>query len=436
MLRATLKASEAGLARIRQARAERGWTIDNPRWLVEASRVLKPEDTWDEYQSFFADGISHSTWGRFLSGKQRIKPDAFKAYCQILGLPWEEIVDRHNNSPNSIDWGDAPDISYFCDRTEELLELEQRIVQQHCRLIALVGVGGIGKSALAVKLIQQIEKEFQYIIWRSLGSTLSLSDLITNLLASLPQLDSPHKNTELISQLIKSFHTSRCLLVLDRSELILQEGTLAGYYREGYEDYGELVRRIASERHQSCLVLIGREAPREIRFLEQESGSIRSLYLKGLPQAAAENILRANGLLEEPSWQNLIQLYRASPLSLKMISRVILELFGGSAAQFLRENTLVLGDIRPILDQQFQRLSKLERESMYQLAISDRPISRSQLRAALQVEASQSVSSSELIEALVSLKERSLIETSSEGEEYLFTLQPVINKYVRSMYHL
>ncbi len=432
MLKATLKASEAGLARIKQARGERGWTIDNPRWLVEASRVLKPEDTWDEYQSFFADGISHSTWGRFLSGKQRIKPDAFKAYCQILGLPWEEIVDRNNSSPNSIDWGDAPDISYFCDRTEELSELEERIVHQHCRLIALVGVGGIGKSALAVKLIQQIEKDFQYIIWRSMGSTLSLSDLINNILASLPQSDSPHNNTEPISQLIKSFHTYRCLLVLDRSELILQEGTLTGYYREEYEDYGELVRRIASERHQSCLILIGREAPRDIRLLEQANSSVRSFSLKGLSQAAAENILRANGLLEEPSWQNLIQLYRASPFNLKMISRVILQLFGGSAAKFLRENTLVLGDIGPILDQQFRRLSKLEQDVMYQLAIPDLAISRSQIRSQLM----SSVAMSELIEALDSLKQRSLIETSSEGEEDLFTLQSVMKKYVRRRYNL
>lgn len=432
MLKATLKASEAGLARIKQARGERGWTIDNPRWLVEASRVLKPNDIWDEYQSFFADGISHSTWGRFLSGKQRIKPDAFKAYCQILGLPWEEIVDRNNTSPNSIDWGDAPDISYFCDRTEELSELEEQIVHQHSRLIALVGVGGIGKSALAVKLIQQIEKEFQYIIWRSLSSTLSLSDLINNILTSLPQPDAPHSSTDPISQLIQSFHTYRCLLVLDRSELILQEGTLAGYYREGYEDYGELMRRIASERHQNCLILIGREAPREIRLLEQATSSVRSLSLKGLPQAAAENILRANGLLEEPSWQNLIQLYRGSPLNLKMISRVILELFGGSAAKFLRENTLVLGDIRPILDQQFRRLSQLEQDVMYQLAIPDLAISRSQIRSQLM----SSVAMSELIEALDSLKQRSLIETSSEGEEDLFTLQSVMKKYVRRRYCL
>jgi len=90
---ASLNSSEDGRARIQQARKEKGWTIEDPRWLVEASKELEPNGNWTEVGPY-ASGISLPTWRRFLAGKQPIKTEAFKTYCKVLGLNWEEIVDR------------------------------------------------------------------------------------------------------------------------------------------------------------------------------------------------------------------------------------------------------------------------------------------------------------------------------------------------------
>ncbi|MEG3901980.1 NACHT domain-containing NTPase [Microcoleus sp. B4-C5] len=89
----TLKASEEGLVKIKQARRERGSTIEDPRWLVEASQTLEPDRTWTEAGPY-ADGLSLPTWRRFLGGREPIKANAFKAFCTVLQLNWEEIVDR------------------------------------------------------------------------------------------------------------------------------------------------------------------------------------------------------------------------------------------------------------------------------------------------------------------------------------------------------
>lgn len=43
----SLKADPAQLQRIKQARIARGWTIDNPQWLIEASKILEPSKDWD-----------------------------------------------------------------------------------------------------------------------------------------------------------------------------------------------------------------------------------------------------------------------------------------------------------------------------------------------------------------------------------------------------
>jgi WD40 repeat protein len=95
---ASLNSSEDGRARIQQARKEKGWTIEDPRWLVEASKELEPNGNWTEVGPY-ASGISLPTWRRFLAGKQPIKTDAFKTYCKVLGLNWEEIVDRSSPLP-------------------------------------------------------------------------------------------------------------------------------------------------------------------------------------------------------------------------------------------------------------------------------------------------------------------------------------------------
>ncbi|HAZ49183.1 MAG TPA: hypothetical protein DDW76_36690 [Cyanobacteria bacterium UBA11369] len=48
------------------------------------------------------------------------------------------------------DWGNAPILSYFYGRTQELHTLERWILQDKCQLILLLGEGGIGKTTLAI----------------------------------------------------------------------------------------------------------------------------------------------------------------------------------------------------------------------------------------------------------------------------------------------
>ncbi|MDZ8054960.1 MAG: hypothetical protein RMX68_033165 [Aulosira sp. ZfuVER01] len=83
------------------------------------------------------------------------------------------------------DWGEAVDVSLFYGRQTELATLRQWIVQDKCRLIALLGMGGIGKSACSVKLAQILQAEFEFIIWRSLSNAPPLETLLTDLVLFL-----------------------------------------------------------------------------------------------------------------------------------------------------------------------------------------------------------------------------------------------------------
>ena len=65
-------------------------------------------------------------------------------------------------------WGNIPDTFGFVGRNQELDILQQWIVKDRSRLTILLGMGGIGKTALAAKLTRQVQPEFESIIWRSL----------------------------------------------------------------------------------------------------------------------------------------------------------------------------------------------------------------------------------------------------------------------------
>jgi hypothetical protein len=73
-------------------------------------------------------------------------------------------------------------MSHFYGRTVELTLLKQWLCHDRCRLVALLGIGGIGKTALAAKLAEQVKDEFDFLIWRVLRNTLPVTELIAELL--------------------------------------------------------------------------------------------------------------------------------------------------------------------------------------------------------------------------------------------------------------
>ena len=92
------------------------------------------------------------------------------------------IQNPKSKIQNRLDWGEAVDVSIFFGRAEEISKLEYWIVNDRCRLVALLGMGGIGKTSLGVKLAQQIQAEFEFVVLRSLRNSPPLEELLVNLL--------------------------------------------------------------------------------------------------------------------------------------------------------------------------------------------------------------------------------------------------------------
>jgi len=321
------------------------------------------------------------------------------------------------------DWDGAPAVEAFYGRSQELIQLQKWIVAEGSKLIAILGFGGIGKTTLAVKLGREIESEFELLIWRSLRHAPPLTNLLNDLINSLsPQTTIPENINGKIAELMSILRQRRCLLILDDVETILSKEDLAGNYAEDFEEYGEFFRRIATESHQSCLVFASSEKLTDLASLE--SAKVRSLQLTGSPEIC-EQILEERGLSGNRDWQDLIMRYGGNPLAVKVISATVKDLYNGEVTDFIK-NTLFIGDIRYLLDQPFERLSAEEKELMYWLAVEQKPVALAELPQKFL----WPVSSSELLATMGSLGRRSLVEKIIEKGQALFTLQPVVMKYV------
>ena len=346
----------------------------------------------------------------------------------------DSIPDTDNKLINTqirsdeVDWGQAPNVRAFHGRQSQLRELQNWITKDHCQMILVYGIGGVGKTMMVTKLAESVQSGFAYIFWRSLLVPPDIETLLQECIQHFSQANPVNQLLlesidERITTLIDYLNKHRCLLVLDNVESLL-EAKKTGQYLAQYEGYSKLFKRLGTEVHKSCVLLTSREKPKDFTRVEGNESLVRSFLLLGMEQEG-QDFLRKQGLREqnENTLQKLVDIYSANPLALKLVAGFIQEVFGNNALAFLKVGEHIFTDIRELLNKQFERLSSREQQIIYWLAIEHEPLSLDDLEGNL-FPYQQTL---DLLEALNALRRRSIIETNAAAAYYL---QPIVLEYV------
>jgi WD40 repeat protein len=323
----------------------------------------------------------------------------------------------------AFDCGEAPDVTMFYGRERELAQLTRWVEVDRCRTIEILGMGGIGKTALVTKLARQLQPQFTAIAWRSLRNTPSL----TKLLPKLIEIYSHHAEivpptmdiSDQISCLLHYFQQERCLLILDNVETILHLEAIAP---PEYLGYVELLQRIGHSQHQSCLLITSREQLAALVPWEGGKLPVRTLKLPGLDVGDSQGLFDAKGLSPASvSRARLVANYSGNPLALNIIATTICDLFDGDIDRFLANDVTIFSDIRQLLEHQFDRLDPIEQAVMYWLAIDREWLTLADLHDKIV----PAISKSQVLTAIASLSRKSLIQR--QGGK--FTQQTVVMEY-------
>jgi transcriptional regulator with XRE-family HTH domain len=317
-------------------------------------------------------------------------------------------------------WGEAPDTPEIEGRTQERATLARWVQEERCRLVLVLGEGGIGKTTLTARLAHDLAPEFAAVYWRSLRAAPRPEEWLAGAIAALStsQAHLPEGVEARLELLLELLRERRCLLVLDHLETVLEPAVPGVRYRVGYEGYGEILRRLGESAHQGCLVVISREQP-----LREDQTAVCALRLYGLGVDEGRALLEHRDLAgDDAAWEALVTRYSGNPRALQVVGKTAATVFGGDIAAFLAQDVAVFGDIRQLLDEQVARLSAQEHVVLCWLAEEREPVAFARLMS----DHGPAVGRAAVMEAVEALARRSLLEPRGHGT---FSLEAVVLEY-------
>ena len=431
-----LRASEEGLKIIDMVRRNLGWNKTEDTWCLAAlvsTATLKR--FWARIgirrENFIniCKAVEIENWEYIAEGYKIKKTEPLLA-AAIADIPLDSETDKNFPLPENL-----PPVRNWVNRTKELDILKATIINSDITAISIVGLPGIGKTALISQLIRQLHTEntcFTAVVWQSLESATGKAPpfdwIIDSLLFTLSNGDITAENDcgKKTENLLKILKEKPCLLVFDRAETLLKTGEAkaAGYFADNCAEYAWLFKQLLETEHQSKILFTSRES-----LAELPPTLTREIQLNGLNQDAAITLLQSFNLIgNEEELAELSARYQGHPKALQLVAVLIRDHaeFQGNVGKFLQDRDwLLIRDIESLIDEMIARLSEIEQTCLSRISVyqtSEYPLSFAAIATQM-----PEVSKYELKENIIlALKRRQLLYYDYQRESY--QLHPLVQE--------
>jgi tetratricopeptide (TPR) repeat protein len=372
----------------------------NPNWNFtlklwskkdKAENLQKLAEVWGEG----APGISISINSRQNSEGKTDKDDV-PADCP----PDKSIRVAVSQMPESV--------SVWKGRDELMAKLTAKLVQilpdgtSPPKVLAIVGQGGMGKTSLAIKLVEGLGMNWQNsvsqagksllaggyecVMYFKVHEKMSFDEVAGFVLSEglgIPAAELK-KPEEKIAKIMMGLQQTRCLLILDNLEDILYSAVegensdcfdSSRIHRTISPDWGKLLNALVYQQHQSQMILTSREVPGDLadtRYpgLALDAELVHIEVLQGVDERATVEILQRQltDNLADLQW-----ISRRVEGHLFLLTQ-LLSLGKGKPGYLRKHPELVTKNVAPMLQEQMARQSAAGRDLVSRMCVLRVPI--------------------------------------------------------------
>lgn len=335
------RASVTGLEIVDRTRKKQGWNKDAAIWCERAF-------------------VSEPTLRRFWQ-RAKIRCENFNNICLALNLKPEEIFEPDLDPDLPMEMDIVVLDQDWVGRESVMTDLMQKLQASH-RIVLLLGITGIGKTALAESLVVNLRGNWQELR-ENCENTDNPKDFATIATGWLNQWgetinpDTQGNSEQLLALVLRKLSTGKYLVLVDSLEYLLVKGDQDSWGDFADPWWGRLfIGLLSAPNCQSKMILTSQDFPVQLASDCARYAMLwQQILLSGLTEPEQKALWTKLGFSTDLESQSsplmrIAKVYDGHPLTLRVIAGEIRSAWQNNVVAYWRENSQYIEEVETALE--------------------------------------------------------------------------------------